>query len=127
MNIQSSNTRPSSIFEKVFNKHLIHSEAAGVNHRLQPTIQERFEEFHRNNPLVYDLLVSYAREAKSAGHKRFGIQAVAERVRWEMLIETQDDSGFKLCNAYLSRYARLIMANESDLTGFFRTGQLRSL
>lgn len=64
-------------------------------------------------------MLSAPSKAKAAGKKRFGIQAVAERIRWEILIETQAGSGFKLPNGILSRYARLIMEQESDLKGFF--------
>lgn len=33
----------------------------------KPTIQERFDEFHRNNPHVFDKLVEIALDAKRSG------------------------------------------------------------
>ena len=41
-----------------------------------PTIDAKFAEFNRENPHVYALLVSLARQAKAAGKSRIGIKAL---------------------------------------------------
>jgi len=90
------------------------------------TIQERFEEYHHENPRVFELVVRFARQARDAGHATYGIKSIWERVRWHMSIETQDPDGWKLNNNYTSRYARLVMDECPDLDGFFNTRELQS-
>jgi len=85
------------------------------------TIDAQFEEFHRNNPEVYEELVRLARQMKARGHKRIGIKMLWEVLRWERAMKTTDQTEWKLNNNYTSRYARLIMENEPDLKGFFVT------
>lgn len=85
------------------------------------TIDAQFEEFHRNNPEVYEELVRLARQMKARGHKRIGIKMLWEVLRWERAMKTTDQTEWKLNNNYTSRYARLIMEKEPDLKGFFVT------
>lgn len=90
-------------------------------------IQRRFEQFHRDNPRVYQALVRLARDAVKRGHRKIGIGMLWEVLRWETWLPTDDESSaFKLCNSYRSRYARLIMKQESDLSGIFVLRSLRS-
>lgn len=91
------------------------------------SLQARFEEFHKANPLVYELLVRFARQLKATGREHCGIKLVWERMRWEIAMTTRDPEGFKLNNNYHSRYARLVMAQEPDLAEFFHTRQLTAL
>ncbi len=91
------------------------------------TLSARFETFHRENPRVYALLVRFARQLQARGYEHAGMKAIWERMRWEMGLETIDPDGFKLNNDFTSRYARLIMANEPELDGFFRTRRLTAL
>ncbi len=88
------------------------------------SIDERFATFHEANPHVYRMLVAMAREAKRAGHKRYGIKGLWEALRWKTSVETQDASGFKCSNDLTSRYARAIQEQEPDLRGFFETRPL---
>lgn len=92
------------------------------------TIQESFETFHKVNPHVYRHLVDLARSLVNRGHKMIGIGMLFEVLRWNYMMSTTDPSSeFKLCNNYRSRYARLIMRQESDLDGVFSTRGLRTL
>jgi len=88
------------------------------------TIDAQFEEFHRNNPEVYEELVRLARQMKARGHKQIGIKMLWEVLRWERAMKTTDQTEWKLNNNYTSRYARLIMEQEPDLEGFFKTREL---
>ena len=91
-------------------------------------IERDFRKFHAENPHVYELLCVKAREAKAAGHARYGIKSIFERVRWHYQIELRHlEEPFKLNNNYTSRYARLIMAQEPDLAGFFEIRELVAL
>lgn len=79
----------------------------------------RFEEFNADNPRVYEVLVSLARQwVNSTGRHKLGIGALYERARWEIALATGDPD-FKLNNNYRAYYARLIMSREWDLAGLF--------
>jgi hypothetical protein len=82
--------------------------------------QERFERFHRENPKVYRLLCSLARDAKKKGFTHYSMRTIWELLRWEADIHiNQGESSFKLNDHYPPFYARLIMSREPDLAGFF--------
>lgn len=87
-------------------------------------IQYAFERFHADNPKVYSKLVELALSAKANGHERMGIGLLWERLRWYYTVEIRGNDKFKLNNNHRSRYARLIMANEPALEGFFKTREL---
>ncbi len=90
------------------------------------SIQQHFEMFDRDNPVIYELLVAGAWDAVNEGHKAFGIAFIWERIRWKLPIETYG-SDFKLNNNFRSRYVRKIEASEPGLVGFFNKRSLRSL
>lgn len=84
-----------------------------------------FAEFHRQNPHVYDTLVRLAKEAKAKGHKVVGIKMLWEIVRWENFLRTSFGvAPVKLNNNLTSRYARLLMAQNPGLNGFFKLRRL---
>lgn len=89
------------------------------------TIQQRFERFHINNPVIYQLIMRFTNEARRRGYKHYSIKGIFERVRWHMNVETHGDV-FKLNNNYTSRYVRLIEERHPELVGFFRTRELTS-
>jgi len=89
------------------------------------SINGRFQSFHAANPKVAYMLTQMALQLQHNGVKRWGIKALYEALRYQVLIATGKD-GFRLNNDYTSRYARLIMDTEPALTGFFSTRMLRS-
>ena len=80
----------------------------------------RFKDFHLSNPHVYRGLRDLAIKMRRTGRKRYGIKGLFEVLRWETSLRTTD-SEFKLNNSYTSFYARLLMATEHELSGFFST------
>ena len=78
---------------------------------------------------MYELLVKFARIAREHGRDRIGIRLLWERMRWEMFVTVRatEDDDYRLNNDWLSRYARLIMADEPDLDGIFEIRRLRAL
>jgi hypothetical protein len=91
------------------------------------TIQDRFDKFHAAHPDVYSKLCEYARAVVAAGYNNIGIALLYERLRWYYQIERPDGiEAYKLSNDFRSRYARLIMSQEADLQGFFKTRELES-
>lgn len=85
------------------------------------TIQERFEDFHRKNPWVYQALRHFMAEAVRH-RKKVGVKALFERLRWDVLMTT-DATDFKLNNVFTSRYARLL---DVEFPGVLELRRLRS-
>lgn len=95
------------------------------------TIQEAFEQFDRNNPHVWQLFLKEVRRAVKAGKKKVSAKAIVNYLRWEMNFTTTDDvshdeGGFKICDAYHSRYARKFVDTYPDYAYLFDLKQLRS-
>ena len=93
-----------------------------------PTAEERFLAFHARHPEVYDHLVKLAREAKQKGQRKYGMKALFEILRWERDIHGLPDEKelWKLDNNFTAAYARLIMAQEHDLDGYFETRERKT-
>lgn len=90
------------------------------------SIQARFERFNAANPEVYTGLVRLAQKLKNQGFASYGIVGLYEVLRYDRSLST-DGKPFKLSNDFRSRYARLIMAQEPDLSEFFKTRELTAL
>lgn len=88
-------------------------------------IDMKFEDFHRDNPLVYDLFKRFALRAIRSGYEHFSAKTIIERIRWETNIETSDPD-FKINNNYTSRYSRLFQKDFPRYSGFFRDRELVS-
>lgn len=94
----------------------------------EETLDEQFAEFHAANPQVYEELVRLARKAAASGHRRLGVGMLWEVMRWNALFRVaHGETEFKLNNNFRSRYARLVMEREPDLTDVFETRELTSL
>lgn len=93
---------------------------------LEDPIDARFREFHRENPHVYVRLVAMAREWRAAGHEKCSMDMLFHLLRWKHGIETRSSDGLLLNDHYVSRFSRIIMANEPDLDGMFATRATRA-
>lgn len=71
------------------------------------TLAERFAEFHRVNPHVADALEALA-EQWLARHRRVGMKALVERLRWETGIRTEGGA-WRINNSHVAFYARLLI------------------
>lgn len=89
------------------------------------TAQQKFEQYHRDNPQVLTALIRLTDQAVAKGHKRIGIELLFNVLRWETMITTRGDA-YKMNNNYKSRYARLIEEVRPDLKGVFIKRELRS-
>lgn len=87
-------------------------------------LEAAFWTFHYANPLVYQLLVKYARQW-GLTNSHGSINALFERVRWDFGTTIQPTDGFRLNNNHRAFYARLIEEREADLRSFFRLRQQR--
>jgi hypothetical protein len=88
-------------------------------------LEAAFWTFHLANPLVYELLVKYARQWGRT-NEHGSINALFERVRWDFRTSIQPTDKFRLNNNHRAFYARLIESQEPDIRrGFFRLRQQR--
>jgi len=90
------------------------------------TITEKFHQFHRENPHVYQTLVAKCRQYRrhNPGAK-IGIATLWENMRWDYMMSTEHQD-FKLNNNYRSHYARLIMDCNHDLRDIFEIREMRA-
>lgn len=91
----------------------------------KPTLQERFDAWVAANEDTIILFLEFARKAQLAGHSRYGIAAIVERVRWERMVEKRE-SKWKINNDYRSRLARLLVERDPRLQDMFETRKLAS-
>ncbi len=84
------------------------------------SIREEFTKFHQLNPSVWILFSQYAHQMIASGREHYSANAIFERVRWHVDIETRGDP-FKLNNNFRAHYARLFMDVYPQHAGFFRT------
>ena len=91
-------------------------------------LQRDFDEFHAQNPHVYELFKRFAFVVANAGYERYSSRAVIERLRWHVNFETTTAQAgeFKLNDHLTPYYARLFMADHPHLGEFFETRRLRS-
>lgn len=88
------------------------------------SLDDQFEAFHKRNPHILRMLHQLALAVHRRG-KKIGMKALWEKLRYEYVVETDDDV-YRLNNNYTSRYARLLMETYPELNGFFETRVLRS-
>lgn len=93
---------------------------------MKKTIEERFKAFDESNPAVYAGLVRLARGLVEKGHKHISIAMCYETLRWQTMMETTGEGGFKLNDNFKSRYVRLIEKNEPDLVGVFEKRRMKA-
>jgi len=85
---------------------------------VEPSIAHEFKQWLPDNMPIYQAAVEQARLARRE-FKRFSMKAVIEALRWRT--DLRDSKGeFKVSDHNTSCLARLIMAAEADLRGFFR-------
>jgi hypothetical protein len=78
----------------------------------------RFRAFHEKNPQVYDRLRQMALALKAAGHRRWGMRNLWEKLRYDLAVQTTA-TNFRLNDHFPPFYARLLMKQCPELKGFF--------
>jgi hypothetical protein len=83
------------------------------------TIEEKFSEWRVKNVKVIALYLQFARQAKASGRKHYGMKAIAERVRWEVMMGRAEGEEYKVNNNYTAHIARLLVLLDPSLTDLF--------
>jgi len=89
------------------------------------TLTERFNQYHRDNPHVYELFKKFTFMAIRRGHNRLSAWMIANRIRWETSIETFSVEEYKISNDYIALYARKFMNDHPEYNGFFKIKEMK--
>lgn len=87
-------------------------------------LEEKFDIYDKENSHIYLLFVKFTMEAKDSGRCNYSSKAIFERIRWFVDVETSGDT-FKINNNYPAYYARKMMQDYPEFSGFFRTRELQ--
>jgi hypothetical protein len=79
-----------------------------------------FERYDRDNPIIWAAFKKYARQMAER-HTKLSAQLICERIRWEMIVETQSHDKFKLNNNFVAYYARKFEQKYPVYAGWFET------
>jgi len=88
-------------------------------------IYAAFAVFHGNNPMVWELFEFFALEAIRTGKTHYSSNAIFERIRWHIDIETSGDE-VKLNNNFRAYYARMFHVAHPTNGKFFRNRKRKS-
>ena len=88
---------------------------------------ESFYEFHNANPQVYERIVEVCHALRRNGIGKYSINTILHAIRFERDLRTSGQvvacdnkpQRVKLNNNHAPYYARLVMAREPELKGFF--------
>jgi len=76
---------------------------------MRQTFEERkreWEDYHRENPMVWEYFQKFAFEAVAKGRSKISHWLIINRIRWEVYIVTTGEE-FKISNNHIAFYARL--------------------
>ena len=88
-------------------------------------IEKDFWKYHKEFPQVYEEMKRISLSLKRNGREYYGINAVAEIVRFNSLVTTTNKP-YKFPNTIRPLYSRLLMRQEPELMGFFKTRRRQS-
>ena len=90
------------------------------------TIQEAFENYHHDNPKVYEFFKKYSFLAIERDYKKYSAKQILGRARWHLEFEAKGDCEYKINDAFTSRYARLFASDFPEHADFFNYRHIRS-
>jgi hypothetical protein len=83
------------------------------------TTAQRVDHFLARYPGFCDELARRARQFRARTGHSCGVQLLIESARYDHAVTSASGDGFKLDNSFAPYFARLLMAREPDLRGFF--------
>ena len=88
-------------------------------------LEEAFRRFDAENPEIYRLMCHFCDMALRAGRVRYSVNAIFERIRWHVEIDTRSEDPWKLNNNHRAFYARKWLAEHPETPRFFETREQR--
>jgi hypothetical protein len=105
------------------------ADVEGIPQEDEDHVQAAYREW-RGTPDGLAVIAAIRRRAielRRRGWRRYGIQALAEVVRFDHALTVGPDAaGYKVNNSHLSRLARDLMDEEPELSSFFEVRELRA-
>ena len=89
-------------------------------------LRRKFNDFHRDNPKVYERFQEFAFKTIERGHKHYSAHAIFEILRWHTNIDTASEDHYKINSNLAPYYSRMFHSDHPAHNGFFRTRELRS-
>lgn len=91
-------------------------------------LRREFDEFDRNNPRIWKLFERFTFDAIARGRKHYGGDAIFQRLRWHVDIETSEpepnpddpERSLKLNNNHRAFYVRKFIDEHPEHSDFFR-------
>jgi hypothetical protein len=83
-------------------------------------IRTRFEEFHDDNPQIWELFERFTLLLINKGFRHYSADAVVHRIRWHTAVDTGSE-GEKINNNFTAYYARFFHQEHPAHRGFFRS------
>lgn len=90
------------------------------------TIKQAFDEFHSANPHIYEQFKEIAFMLIRRNKKKISSKMIINHIRWMVYVQTADDTGYKINDAYTPHYARLFIYDYPQHETKFETRNLRS-
>lgn len=78
-------------------------------------------EFHKKNPIVWELFDKFTRDRIAKGFKHYGARAIMDRIRWETAHPEYGDNQFKINNNHSAFYGRAWNKANPAYGDFYRT------
>ena len=89
------------------------------------TIEEAFNKFHSENPLVYEYFKTFALEWIATGAKKISSKQIIGRIRWYVEVEVKGEP-FKINDITTAYYARKFVSDYPAYMDKFEFRHLRS-
>ena len=93
-------------------------------------IIDRFKIFHKDNPVVYNYMLTLCHNLIESGYDHYGARAIFERMRWHFNVDlnTSGSEGeFAFSNDFPSLYARKLMSENPELGPIFQLKRLKGM
>lgn len=90
------------------------------------SIDDAFTIFHNKNPRVYEVFLEQCLRAVSLKRTKISAKQIIGYVRWHVSMTTETTDGFKINDAFTSRYARLFADKYPQYKDLFNYRELRS-
>lgn len=99
--------------------------------RVRRSLDERYRDWLAEHGETFGLFAQLCWDLRRAGHRRIGAKAVAERIRWEGLVNGPGDDGeghdaYRVPNQYVSRMVRTLIEADPSWGCYFETRRLQS-
>lgn len=85
----------------------------------EQSLEYRANHYIKTHPNVWESFQRHAWELIMAGHSRIGAKAIAERIRWEGMIQRADKDAYLVNNSYITFMAEKFVSENPQLEGVF--------